>query len=119
MVPAMAKDQPFANPGVKAVFDAYPEPARSRLMALRRLILEAAAATDGVGALEETLKWGQPSYLTPRSRSGSTIRIDRLKNGGYGLFFNCQTSLIETFRAHYPDDFIFAGNRGIEFGDED
>jgi hypothetical protein len=115
----VAKDETFANPAVKAVFDAYPEPARGRLMALRRLILETAAATEGVGPLEETLKWGQPSYLTPRSKSGSTIRIDRLKSGGYGLFFNCQTSLIETFRAHYPDDFRFTGNRGIEFGDDE
>ena len=115
----VAKDESFANPAVEAVFQAYPEPARGRLMALRRLILATAEATEGVGPLEETLKWGQPSYLTPRSKSGSTIRIDRLKGGGYGLFFNCQTSLIETFRAHYPNDFRFAGNRGIEFGDED
>ena len=115
----VAKDESFANPAVEAVFQAYPEPARGRLMALRRLILATAEATEGVGPLEETLKWGQPSYLTPRSKSGSTIRIDRLKGGGYGLFFNCQTSLIESFRAHYPNDFRFAGNRGIEFGDED
>jgi hypothetical protein len=115
----VAKDEALANPAVAAVFDAYPEPARGRLMALRRLILETAAATEGVGPLEETLKWGQPSYLTPRSKSGSTIRIDRLKAGGYGLFFNCKTSLIETFRAHYPDDFTYAGNRGIEFGDDE
>ena len=56
----VAKDETFANPAVEAVFDAYPEPARGRLMALRRLILETAAATEGVGPLEETLKWGQP-----------------------------------------------------------
>ena len=96
----MAKNEAFASPAVEAVFAAYPEPARGRLMALRRLILETAAATDGVGPLDETLKWGQPSYLTPKSRSGTTIRIDRLKTGGYGLFVNCQTSLIETYRAH-------------------
>jgi Domain of unknown function (DU1801) len=115
----VAKDESFANPAVQAVFDAWPQPARDRLLTLRWLILETAAATEGVGPLDETLKWGQPSYLTPRSKSGSTIRTDRMKTGGYGLFFNCKTSLIETFRAHYPDDFRFAGNRGIEFGDEE
>src|SRR5580658_145809 len=113
----VAKDETFANPAVAAVFAAYPQPSRDRLIALRRLILETAAATEGVGRLDENLKWGQPSYLTPASKSGSTIRIDRLKTGGYGLFFNCKTSLIETFWAHYPDSFRFAGNRGTEFAD--
>ena len=61
----------FADPAVAAVFAAYPAELRDRLMALRRLIFETAATTEGVGPLEETLKWGQPSYLTRRSRSGS------------------------------------------------
>ena len=65
-----------ANPAVEAAFGTYPEPVRTRLRALRRLIFDTASATKGVGALEETLKWGQPSYLTPQTKSGSTIRID-------------------------------------------
>jgi len=48
----------FANPAVAAVFAAYPARVRAKLLALRRLILETAAKTPGVGALEETLKWG-------------------------------------------------------------
>src|SRR5882672_5960981 len=49
-----ARDFPIA---VGAVFSAHPKPIEARLLALRRLILDTAKATKGVGALEETLKW--------------------------------------------------------------
>ncbi|HEY3790370.1 MAG TPA: hypothetical protein VGM09_00960 [Bradyrhizobium sp.] len=70
----------FSDPAVEAAFAAYPKPLKPKLLALRRLILDTASATRGVGALEETLKWGQPSYLTPETKSGSTIRIDQAKS---------------------------------------
>ena len=57
---------------VAAAFAAYPPKTKARLKRLRRLILDVAAATQGVGPLEETLRWGQPSYLTAQSGSGST-----------------------------------------------
>jgi hypothetical protein len=63
----------FANPAVAATFDAYPKPLKAKLLALRRLILDTANASKGVGALQETPKWGQPSYLTPETKSSSTI----------------------------------------------
>jgi hypothetical protein len=99
---------------VEAVFDAYPKPVKGRLLALRRLILDTAKATRGVGALEETLKWGQPSYLTPETKSGSTIRIDQVKPipGQYAVYFHCQTNLVETFRELYPE-LRYRGNRAI------
>jgi len=86
----------FFNPAMGAVFSAYPKPIEARLLALRRLILDTAKATKGVGALEETLKWGQPSYLTTESKSGSMIRIDRVKSdaASYAVFFHCQTDLV-------------------------
>ena len=109
------------NAAIEAVFNAYPPPVRSRLLALRRLIFDTANTTKGVGALEEALKWGQPSYLTPESKSGSTVRIDRLKDqaGGYAVYFHCQTDLIETFRELYPQ-LRYGGNRSIllDAGDE-
>lgn len=52
------------NSDVSAVFNRYPERMREKLMFLRQLIIETAATTEGVGELEETLKWGEPSYLT-------------------------------------------------------
>jgi hypothetical protein len=105
----------FADPAVEAAFDAYPKPLRPKLLALRRLILDTARNTIGVGAIEETLKWGQPSYLTPETKSGSTIRIDAIKAkaGQYAVYFHCQTNLVETFRELYPSEFSYGGNRCI------
>lgn len=104
----------FTDPTVQAAFAAQPTAIRARLMALRQLIFETAADIDGVGPLEETLKWKQPSYLTPASGSGSTIRIDRIKNTDQcALYFNCQTNLVETFRTLYPHDVSYGGNRSI------
>ena len=88
------------------------------MLHLREMIFETAAATAGVGELEETLKWGQPSYLTAQSKSGSTIRIDRVKaaEDRYAVYFHCQSKLVPTFRELYPDSFTFEGDRAIVFG---
>ncbi len=98
-------------------FAAYPPGVRRKLMALRRLILETAAATEGVGALQETLKWGEPAYVTEQTGSGSTIRIDWKKSHPerYAMYFNCQTNLVETFRTIFSDDFTYEGNRALVF----
>ncbi len=79
------------------------------------MIYATAAATEGVGPLEETLKWGQPSYLTAETGSGSTIRIDQVKNepGRYAVYFHCQTNLVAMFRDIYPKEFHYGGNRCI------
>lgn len=105
------------NPTVAAVFAAYPVALRAKLMALRRMILETARETAGVGPLEETLKWGQPSYLTTQSGSGSTIRIDRVKSdkARVAIYFHCQTDLVATFRELYPREMEYGGNRSILF----
>ncbi|QCK85393.1 DUF1801 domain-containing protein [Phreatobacter aquaticus] len=109
-------DPPFADASVAAIYAAYPPELRARLLDLRRLIFETADATPGVGALVETLKWGQPSYLTP-SGSGSTIRIDQVKrdDARYALFVHCQTDLVATYRALYSDELRFEGTRSIVF----
>jgi hypothetical protein len=98
----------------EAVFSAYPSPVKSRLLALRRLIFDTAKTTAEVGTLQEALKWGQPSYLTTESKSGSTIRIDQVKAeaGQYAVYFHCQTDLVETFRELYPE-LRYGGNRSI------
>jgi hypothetical protein len=109
-----------STPAVDAVFDAYPRPVKAKLLALRRLILDTAKTTNGVGLVEETLKWGQPSYLTPETKSGSTIRIDQVKAdaGQYAVYFHCQTNLVETFRELYPE-LRYGGNRCILLDAED
>ena len=108
------------DPAVEAVFNAYPKPVKTKLLALRRLIFDTAKTTEGVGVLEEALKWGQPSYLTPQTRSGSTIRIDQVKLAAnqVAVFFHCQTDLVERFRELYPE-LRYGGNRSILLNAED
>jgi hypothetical protein len=103
------RDSAVAN-----VLDSYPKPIGSKLQALRKLILDTARDTPGVGALDETLKWGQMSYLTSETGAGSTIRIDRVKSADdqVAVYFHCQTNLVETFREIYPE-LSYSGNRAI------
>ncbi len=111
----------FQNPDVESVFRSYSNSVRDKLLRLRELIFDTAAATEGVGELQETLKWGQPSYLTAQSKSGSTIRIDRVKTAEdrYAVYFHCQSRLVPTFRELYPDSFNYDGKRAIVFGCDD
>jgi hypothetical protein len=111
----------FSGPAVQAAFEQYPRALKARLMALRQMIFDTAAGIDGVGPLEETLKWGQPSYLTTQTKAGSTIRLDRIKatEGQYALYFHCQTDLVDTFRSLYPTHMKYDGNRSIVFDAND
>ncbi len=88
------------NPSVAQVFDGYPQAMRKQVLRLRQIVFEAAAESEGVAAVEETLKWGEPSYLT---KGGSTIRMDWKQKSPhqYARYFNCNTSLVATFKALY------------------
>lgn len=99
---------------IETQLDHHPEPVRSALERLRRLILDTAAATPGVSEVEETLRWGQPSYLT---KTGSTIRIDALKGSGsrYALYVHCQTDLVARFRNLYGEALTYEGKRALIF----
>jgi hypothetical protein len=117
---AVAKPKVRKNPQsdmpahVGAAFRAYPAPLRAKLERLRKIILDTARKMDGV-AVEETLKWGQPAFL---SKGGSTIRIDATKDGGAAMYFICHTDLIATFRELYPE-LDYEGNRAILLGARD
>lgn len=117
----MTKWKNFENPEVAGIFQAYPGDVKTKLMLLRQLIFDVASRTDGVGELEETLKWGQPSYLTTKTKSGSLVRIDQIKSqeGKYAMHFHCQTTLVDTFKEMYRGVFEFGGNRSIIFSTED
>ena len=96
---------------IKTHFDEYPDDVRGRLEELRSLIFELSSDL-GLGEVEESLKWGEPSYGV---KTGSPIRIDwKLKSpNNYYLFFNCQTKLIDTFRELHDGTLAFQGNRAI------
>jgi hypothetical protein len=117
---AKRKYREFEKAEVAAVFMALPDKVKFRLMDLRELIFDTAAGTEGVGELEEVLRWGEPAYLTTQSKIGSLIRINKRHPAGdrYAIFFHCQTDLVETFRLLYPD-FTFEGNRAITFSVDD
>lgn len=110
VVPDMPKN-------VAKVIEAYPPNITARLMKIRRLIFETAAA-ESVGELTETLKWGEPAYLTEASKSGSTIRLGRMASDpdGCAIYFNCKTTLVDTFRTLFADELTLSGNRAILLG---
>ncbi len=112
---------PDLDSRVALVFESFPPVIRAKLLDLRRLIFETAAATEGVGPLSEMLKWGEPAYLTEASGSGTTIRLGWKARTPtrYGLYVHCQTHLVESFRSQFPDEFSFEGNRAIVFEESD
>ena len=111
----------FGSAAVEQAFAAYPPAMRKRLLTLRDLIFKTAASTAGVGEIEETLKWGEPAYVTSQSKSGSTVRIGWKKRdpSQYAVYFNCQTTLVDTFRTLFPREFKYEGNRAIVFDESD
>lgn len=103
-----------SNPAVSTKFQAYPEHVRPVMEQLRALVLETATETESVTALEETLKWGEPSYL---AKKGSTLRMNWKESSPeqYALYFSCSTQLVPTFRTVYRDLFAYEGNRALVF----
>lgn len=115
-----SKHRPFEDQAVASLFSSYPKATRARLMEIRDLIFDVAAKTDGVGDLEEGLRWGQASFLTTTSGSGSTVRIDAAGDaGGVAVYFICTTNLVESFVSLYPGAFNAEKNRALRFGPDD
>ena len=90
-----------------------PIPSAKALKELRALILEVGAENPEIGELSEVLRWGQLSYLTEQTGSGSMIRLGLTKSEKTAMFFHCGTTLIESFRAQYTHLFEFEGNRAM------
>lgn len=99
------------NKDVQTKFDDYPDSVKVRMIELRRFILSLIEREE-LGPVEETLKWGEPSYLV---ETGSSVRIDwKMKTPNhFYVYFHCQTQLIETFRELHSDRLTFQGNRAI------
>ena len=104
----------ISDPRVKEVFDKYPGSVKSQMLKLRDLVISAASDIVELDKLEETLKWGEPSYLT---KHGSTVRIDWKEKSPeqYAIYFKCTSKLVPTFRAVYKHKFKFEGNRAMVF----
>lgn len=99
---------------MRAAIDEQPAAMRETLLVLRELVHQVAASDPEIGELEETLKWGEPAFVTP-SRSGTTVRISAHKKSETtaGLYVNCQTDLVERYRELYDGELKFQGSRAI------
>ncbi len=60
----LREELPSMPAEVAAAFASYPLVVASTLADVRLLIFATAAETESVGPLTETLKWGEPAYLT-------------------------------------------------------
>lgn len=99
------------NTEVQIKFDSYPEHIKPLILCLRELIFSIAVDLDA-SKVEESLKWGEPSYQV---KGGSPVRMDWKEKypNQYFLFFHCQTKLVDTFRELYSNTLGFEGNRAI------
>jgi len=106
------------NPKVEAVFNNYPTAVRKKMKNLRQLIIDTANEIEEINDLEETLKWGEPSYIV---KNGSTLRIDWKKKAPeqYAIYFQCNSKLVPSFKTVYRDLFEFEGNRAFIFKMDD
>lgn len=118
------------NEAIRKKFESYPVAVRPKLEFLRNLILEVAQNTESVSEIEETLKWGEPAYVTLPSwletkaggrkkvkASGTTLRIDWKPKAPdqYAIYVNCKTNLIDSYNSLFPGVFVFEGSRALVF----
>ncbi len=104
----------ITDPKVDEIFAHYPDNVRDKMQFLRALVIQTAEETAHIDQLEETLKWGEPSYIT---KHGSTLRMDWKEKSPnqYAMYFKCTSRLVNTFRMVYDRKFQFEGNRAIVF----
>ena len=84
------------------------------LSAIIRKTARELAPLQEQGGIEETLKWGQQSFLPKRRGIGTTIRIDQANDQEVALYVHCQTTLVDTYRSLFSE-LKFEGNRVVLF----
>ena len=96
------------DPRIEQIFTNYPDSVRDKMLFLRELIIETAKEISEIAELEETLRWGEPSFIT---KNGSTLRIDWKEKtpDQYAMYFKCTSRLIETCRLVFDQKFQFEG----------
>jgi len=102
------------DPSVEIVFANYPGFVRDKMQFLRELVIETAEEVQEISKLEETLKWGEPSFIT---KQGSTLRMDWKEKtpDQYQMYFKCTSRLVETFKLVFGNLFEYEKNRAIVF----
>lgn len=97
-----------------AAVSQWPTRAQAHFNTLRGMVYTTAQDCSAA-PIEETLKWGEPAFLTPVTRSGSTIRLgwQRKKPDWFGIYMNCRTSIVHQVQDLFPDAFEYDGTRGL------
>ncbi|KAB7614359.1 DUF1801 domain-containing protein [Amylibacter sp. SFDW26] len=103
---------PITNPMVQAAYDKLPAASQKGALMLRDLIYQTAHELPETPPLTECLRWGQPSYITPK---GSTLRIGVPKSGAFALYAHCQSTIISQFALTFGNEYKFDGNRAVIF----
>ena len=85
---------------IKKAYDAYNKDDRKVLLAVRDMIYATASTDERIGTLTETLKWGEPAYLTEATGAGSTLRLGYSKLvQGPAMFVSCSTPLLRHLKS--------------------
>ena len=105
---------PPIAPDLLNTFALWPDAAQSRAFDIRTLCWRVAEAAD-IGALSESLKWGQPAWRPLRSRTGSTLRLSWDANAPQrlDLFVDCKTDLAARVIDRFPAIFGSDGRRRL------
>lgn len=98
---------------IQSVISRWPASAQLRFHDIRQIVFEVAAEHPKVGPLTEALKWGEPSFLTLETGSGTTLRVCWKDKSpvDIGLFVICRTDLLDQIRSLYPGAFRYEGTR--------
>ncbi|MTI11236.1 DUF1801 domain-containing protein [Curvivirga aplysinae] len=101
------------NDGVKSKWEGYSPEVREKLFVLRGLVYEV-AKEDGLGPVQESLKWGEASYAV---KGGSPIRFDWKEKTPDFIFMYviCNSRLAETYRELYGAKLNVEGKRAVAF----
>lgn len=102
------------DPEFEEVFKRYPKDIQAQMNELRSLVRDVASELELVNHLHETLKWGEPSFVT---KIGSTLRMDwkTKQPEQYAMYFQCTSQLVPTFRFVFGEELSFEGNRAVTF----
>lgn len=99
---------------VLAAYEVIAPTPRETLLDVREMIFEVAGEAFHIGTIEETLRWGEPAYITNMKKTGSTLRLGIEKTTDMpALFFNCKTTLVEEFRQQFGRSLTYVKNRAV------
>lgn len=104
-----------ANSAFLECLTRWPAPAQSVIWTCRTLF-HRIAQENNIGVLDETLKWGQPSWRPRRARTGSTLRMNwsPASPDQMSFFVDCKTDLAARMATLYPTPFSNDGRRRLD-----